>query len=131
MKRNIIFSVVGLGLMYFILIYYVPHWHEESSGCYLHHEVYVQNIRSKIEKKLIDSHNHNYKEIIYLDENKEEKTMVFTPEFQVMFDSLNVGDTIIKEKNSIYYKIKYNKLQKDTIFQFYTMCKDSINKPKP
>ncbi len=54
--------------------------------------------------------------------------MIFTPEFDALYDFLNIGDSIIKEPHTLYDKVVFKKTGKDTLFKFYTSCKDSLAK---
>ena len=106
MKNNIIWIALFLTIVFIIFLYVFPHLNGENNGCYLHKEVYVQEIRSKIEKKFINTPNHALKKIIYLDHDSNENELVFTAEYKGMYDSLSVGDSIIKKRGTLDYEVK-------------------------
>ncbi len=54
--------------------------------------------------------------------------MIFTPEFYGMYDFIDVTDSIIKNINSVNYRVKNKTTGKDTTMKFDTTCKDSLNK---
>jgi hypothetical protein len=92
--------------------------------------VYDQKVNGAVKKKYTDSSNHNYQKIIYSSENNIEGEMIFTPELEDMYEFLNIGDSIIKEKNSVYYRVKSKSTGKDTVFKFVNSCKDTISNLK-
>jgi hypothetical protein len=126
MKNNIIWTALFLIIVFVLFLYIFPHLNIENNGCSLYQEVYNQRIKSKVERKFIDSPNHALKKIIYLDDNKEEKELVFYAEYKNMYDSLSIGDSIFKKSGTLYYRIKFKTTEKDRLFKFYTLCKDSI-----
>ena len=125
MKLKTILLVIFAILFYSFIFYLLPQYNQRYYGCSLHQEVYVQKISSKLKRKFINADEHNFPTIIYSD-NGEEQSMVLGNEFGSMFEDLNVGDSIIKRKNSINYEVKPNSTKVDTIYKFYTNCKDSI-----
>lgn len=129
MKKRIIFWVIGWIVIYIVFFKVLPKLTDKYHGCYIHKDVYVQSIKSRIIRKFIDSANHAEETIAFLGKDNKEEKMIFTPEFNGMYDSINEGDSIIKEKNSIYYKVIFETTGKDTIFKFYTTCKDSLKNP--
>ena len=102
----------------------LPYLGTKSQGCYLHQEVYIQKINGIVTKKFIDKENHNYQTIYLSSIVNKNQLIIVTPEFGDMYDYLNIGDSIIKEPNSIFYRV--HSKNKDTIFKFYTICKDSL-----
>jgi hypothetical protein len=126
MKNNIIWTGLFLIVLFILFLYIFPHLNNENNGCYLHKEVYNQGIQSMVERKFNDTLNHSLKKIIYLDDNKKENELVFYAEYKNMYDSLNVGDSIIKKKGALYYIVKSKATGKNMVFKFYTLCKDSI-----
>lgn len=126
MKNNIIWTASFLIIVFILFFYIFPHLNLENNGCFLHKEVYNQRIQSTVERKFIDTPNHALKKIIYLDVNKQEKELVFYAEYKNMYDSLNIGDSLIKKSGTLYYNIKSKITGKDREFKFYTLCKDSI-----
>jgi hypothetical protein len=128
MKKRIILWVIGWAIIYAVFFRLLPYLNDRYHACYTHHDAYIQVINGKILQKFVDSTNHNDQVIIYSGKNGEQGTMVFTPEFYDMFDLLNVGDSIVKRENSIYYKVIFKSTGKDTLFMFHTMCKDSLKK---
>jgi len=128
MKLKIILMIVFWVLMYIFIFRLFPYFNDKYSGCYVHHDVYIQNIKSIVEKKFIDSSNHYNKTIVYLNEDKLKRGMIFPGYLEDMYDYLNIGDSIVKEKNSIYYRVKSKATGKDTLFKFETTCKDSLTK---
>ncbi|MGZ3873963.1 MAG: hypothetical protein ACXVJD_13655, partial [Mucilaginibacter sp.] len=117
MKNKIIVMLIGWSLMYLIFFRLLPYLTDKYHGCYIHQDVYKQVIKSTILDKYVDSKNHNYETITYIGRDNKEETMVFTPEFGALYDFLNIGDSIIKEKSSIYYKVKSKATSKDTTFK--------------
>ena len=123
MRNRILGLIVGGIILYLIAFKLLPYLGDRYHGCYLHHDIYIQHIRSRVIKKFVDADNHNDQVIVYLDGTKQPKMMTFSPENLDMYDAIDVGDSIIKLENSI------KSTGKDTIFQFHTMCQDSLKKP--
>jgi hypothetical protein len=130
MKIKIILMVLVAFLIYIIFIQILPNLNEKYYGCYIFDDLYNQKGSFKVRKKFIDSNNHNYQKITYLNKDNVEKTMTFGPELADMYDFLNIDDSIIKEKNSVYYRVKSKSTRKDTVFKFVTTCKESVKKLK-
>jgi len=126
MKLKIILMVIIGILIYIIFFQILPGLNGKYYECNIFHEINSQKIHSKVLRKFIDSDNHNYKKINYLNDNGIEDTMIFPAELCDMYDFLNVGDSIIKKENSIYYKVKNKATGRDTSFKLDTMCKDSL-----
>ncbi|NHA02855.1 hypothetical protein G7092_03575 [Mucilaginibacter sp. HC2] len=127
MKKRIIFWLIGWAIIYAVFFQVLPYLTDRYHGCYIHQDVYAQSIKSVVFKKFIDHANHNEKTIVYL-ENNREKSMIFTPEFYGMYDFIDVTDSIIKNINSVNYRVKNKTTGKDTTMKFDTTCKDSLNK---
>lgn len=106
MKNKILYLIVAGIVLYIVFFAILPRLGDRYKGCNLHHDVYVQSIRSRVLKKFVDSSNHYDQVIVYSGQDKEPHIMSFTPEFLDMFDRINPGDSIIKEK-------KLNRLQSD------------------
>ncbi|MFI5140542.1 MAG: hypothetical protein ACHQIM_22170 [Sphingobacteriales bacterium] len=128
MKKRIIIFLIAQILLYLVFFQLIPYFSDKYRGCYIYRDVYRQYIKSTVLDKFIDSKNHNEKTIIYFGKNKKEETMIFPGYLVDMYDFLNVGDSIIKERNSIYYKVKSEATGKDTVFKLETTCKDSLVK---
>ena len=126
MKINIIWLLVFWGIVAFLFFYLFPYFNEKNNGCDLHHDVYFQKINAKVEKKYVDTLNHMEKKIIYLDANKQELELIFSTEYRSMYDSLTVGDSIIKRPGPLNYIVKHPKSRKCNVFKFHTLCKASI-----
>ena len=127
MKTKIIWWLIGLVIIYVVFFKILPYLTDKHHGCYIHKEVYDRSFRSRIIRKYIDSGNHAEETIAFIGKDNKEEKMIFTSEFNGMYDSINEGDSITKEKNSIYYKVIFKSTGKDTTFKFYTTCKDSLN----
>ncbi len=112
--------------IYIVFFQILPGLNEKYHECNIFHEINNQQIHSKVLRKFIDSVNHNYKTISYLNDNGVEETMMFPAKLGDMYDFLNVGDSIIKKENSIYYKVKNKATGRDTSFKLDTKCKDSL-----
>jgi hypothetical protein len=98
-------------------------------GCGKHQEVYNQSISGRVLQKYIDSKNHNYQTVVFSGmDGYQPGVMIFSPEFYDMFDLINVGDSVVKKKNTIYYKVIFKATGKDTLFPFHSVCKDSLKK---
>jgi hypothetical protein len=129
MKKRIIFWVIGWIIIYVVFFKVLPYLTDKNRGCYIHKKVCDQSFSSRVIRKFVDSANHANETITFIGKDNKEEKMIFTPEFNGMYDSINEGDSIIKEKNSIYYKVIFKTTGKDTIFKFYTTCKDSLKTP--
>lgn len=105
-----------------------PYLNHKYHGCYIHKDVYNQHIKSIVLYKFIDPKNHNEETITYVGESDKEENMIFPGYLEDMYDSLNVGDSIIKKEKSIYYKVKPKATGKDIMFKFTTTCDDSLVK---
>ncbi|WP_367866784.1 hypothetical protein [Pedobacter sp. WC2423] len=124
MKNNILTILSSTIILFFVFFYILPYNHDKYHACFVEQEVYVQEIRSRIEKKFIDTPNHAYEKIIYLDTNKNETELVFTSEYKNMYASIGVGDSIIKLKGTLYYTIKSKGTNKSKVYKFYSLCTD-------
>jgi len=125
MKNRIIIFIMGWILIYLIFFKLLPYLTNKYHGCYIHEDIYKQNIKSIVTGKFIDAANHNNKTIVY-STGVHPGQMIFPGYLEDMYDYLNVGDSVIKEKSSVYYRVKSNVTNKDTVFKFYTTCKDSL-----
>jgi len=123
-------NFIGLFLVAIVILiifrFVLPYLNEKEHGCLVQKDVYLQRINSIVEKKFIDTPNHNLKKIIYLDENNNENEFVFIAEYKDMYDSLNVGDSIIKKQGTLLYRVRSKHTGKLSLFKFYTSCKDSV-----
>jgi hypothetical protein len=128
MIRKILFTIICVVVIYVIFMRLLPYLNDKSYECDLYNKVYNQQISALVERKFIDTRNHNYRKIIYSENTKVGQDMILDGEFQEIYDFLEVGDSLIKEKKSIYYKVKSKATGKDTVFKFYTNCKDSLVK---
>ena len=126
MKKKVTIAISGWILIYLVFFKLLPYLTDRYHGCYIHEDVYKQAIKSTILDKYIDSENHNSETAIYAGDHNKGVIMVFRPEFGALYDFLNAGDSIIKKKGSIYYEVKSKATGKDTLFKFYTTCKDSL-----
>ena len=128
MIKKIILGIIFYIFLYIFITRLYPYYHNKYVGCSLHKDVYIQSIKSTIRRKFIDSDEHAYPTISYIDSDGFEKSMILFGEFDGMFDFISVGDSIVKEKNSLFYKIKSTATGKDSIFEFDTACQDSIKR---
>ena len=128
MKKGIVFLIIGWILLYLVFFKILPYLSDKYHGCYIHQDVYTQRIKSVVLDKFIDSKNHDNETIIYWGKNNKQEIMTFTGDFDGLYDFLNVGDSIIKEPHTLYYKVIFQKTGKDTLFKFYSSCKDSLIK---
>jgi len=128
MKYRITIGIASSIIVYLIFSHVFPWYVDKYHGCAIYKDVYRQQIKSVVLDKFINSKNHYNETIIYNGKNNKEETMIFTAEFRGMYDFINEGDSIIKEVNSTYYKIKYNKTGRDTVIKFETTCKDTLPK---
>jgi hypothetical protein len=127
MKTRIIIALVAQVLLYLIFFRLLPYSSDKYHGCYIHQDIYRQYIEAVISDKFIDVKNHSHKTITYFGKSNTKGTMIFPGYLEDMYDSLNVGDSIIKMENSIYYRVKSKATGKDTVFIFETTCKDSLD----
>jgi hypothetical protein len=101
--------------------------HNKYEGCGKHQEVYKQSINGRVLQKYVDTKNHNYQTAVFSGmDGYQQGSMIFSPEFYDMFDLINVGDSVIKRKNTIYYRVIFKATGRDTIFPFHSICKDSL-----
>ena len=125
-----IFIVIALYLVFNKLLPYLGS--ESDYGCELYHNVYMQSLKYKVLKKYTDTYQHNYEKVEYsFNNNSEQGTMIFDVELNVMFYNLQPGDSVIKKKNSMFYDLKSKTTLKDSLFEFYISCKDTIAAKKP
>jgi hypothetical protein len=127
MKKKIIIFIIVWILIYLAFFKLLPYLTDKYHGCYIHEDIYKQNIKAVVSGKFIDPANHNNKTIAYSTVGHLGQ-MIFPGYLEDLYEYLNVGDSIIKEKSSIYYKVKSKATGKDTVFRFYTTCKDSLAK---
>lgn len=104
----------------------MPYLSDNYQGCYIHKEIYGDEISAIIVSKYVDYDNHGEQTIAYVENGKSERKMVFPGYLIDLYDYSNVGDSIVKRKNSIDYRIKSKIDGKDSIFTFESFCKDSI-----
>jgi hypothetical protein len=125
MKNKIIVVIIGYISLYLTFFKLLPYLTNKYHGCYIHKDIYRQSMKSVVIDKYIDKQNHNNKTITYSTEGHAED-MIFPGYLEELYDYLNIGDSIIKEKNSVYYRARSEVTHKDTVFKFYTTCKDSL-----
>ena len=119
--------LVGLFWSVFLIIFLLlSQSGRKFSECRIYKEVFAQTIKAKVERKFIDTLNHNNKTITYLNEKKEPNEIIFHSELRAIYNFLNVGDSIVKSQYSLYYYVKSNATGKFTRFSFHTSCKESI-----
>lgn len=94
----------------------------------IYNDVYNQRISGLVLDKFYDSANHNHMTIAYSEGNDDTKSMIIVGETGEIFEFVNVGDSLIKKPNSVYYKIKYKTSGKDTLIKIETDCKDTVRK---
>jgi hypothetical protein len=126
MIRKILFTIFCMVIIYVIFIRLLPYLNDKNYDCDLYNKIYYQQISALVERKFIDTRNHNYRKIIYSEKAKVKQDMILEGEFQEIYDFLKVGDSLIKKKKSIYYKVKSNTTGKDTLFKLETDCKDTL-----
>jgi hypothetical protein len=129
-KKRVIIWLIGWTLLYLVFCQLLPYLSNKYHGCYIHQDIYNRSIKSVVLDKFIDPANHNEKTIIYFGKDGKQEKMIFTPELLGVYDFLNEGDSLIKEKNSIYYRVRYKATGKDTVIKFETTCKDSLAKSR-
>lgn len=125
MTNRIIVLIAAWTLLYLVFFKLFPYLNDKYHGCYVHEDIYNQKIKAIVTRKFIDSANHCNKTIVYSTGGSPEQ-MIFPGYLEDMYDYLNPGDSIIKKQASIYYSVRSNVLQHDTLFKFYTTCKDSL-----
>lgn len=128
MKKRIAIAIVVNIMLYLIFFKLIPYFSDKYHGCYIYQDIYNQSIKSTVLDKFIDSKNHNIQTIIFFGSTHKEETMIFPGYLQDMYDYLNVGDSIVKEKNSIYYRVKSATTAKDTVFKLENTCKENLAK---
>ncbi len=128
MKNKIIIWLIGGTLIYVVFFQLLPYLTNRHHGCYIHKDIYNQDIKSVVLDKFLDPANHNEETIIYFGNDGKQKKMIFTVELESVYNFLNEGDSIIKKKNSISYRIRNKATRKDSIINFETTCKDSLIK---
>lgn len=129
MKR-IFLSILYVLLLiggYFLIFRILPYYDKKNNGCSIHKEIYDENINFKVEKKIIDSKNHNNQVLIITINNRFGK-MYCGIELQEMYDFLEKGDSVFKKSGSLKYRVKSNR--SDTIFKINSLCKDSVAKQR-
>lgn len=115
--------------LYIFIFRIGPYYQDKFAGCDLAHDVYLENFRGIVVKKFVDASEHNNETIIYRDENKTEVYLIlYSTDYGDLYENLNVGDSIIKKKNAMNYRVKFKATGKDSIFKFETSCKDSLAK---
>jgi hypothetical protein len=129
MIKKVLLTIIVVVMLYLIFNKLLPYLSDKYYPCSIYEIVYNQQIHASIDKKFIDAPNHNYRTIVYSEKNIKQ-TLTMDGEFQEIYFYLNVGDSLIKEKGSINYRIVYKKTGKDTILKFETNCKDSVEKSK-
>ena len=74
-----------------------------------------QSFNGDLKDKYLDSQNHNYRTIVIRTDSGLKKSWFLTMEQSGVFDKLNIGDSIVKEKgqltitiNSINFNLKYD-----------------------
>jgi hypothetical protein len=128
---------ISLGMKWRLLLYpafiiicyvtfrYLDNYNIKHYGCDLHKEVYEQSLSFKVTQKFIDQDNHNIPVLIYVDNNNQQQRMTMMNLMEV-YDSAEIGDSVIKQKNALWYKIISGKTGEVKLAQFYSHCKDSL-----
>ena len=126
MIKRVLIAILSVIVLYLIFNRLLPYLNNKYYECDLYNEVYNQQFSGLVEKKFIDTPNHNYRKIIYSDKTRVKQSMILEGGFQEIYDFLEVGDSLIKERKSIYYKVKSKSTGKDTVFKIETTCKDTL-----
>ena len=113
-------------LICYLAIHYIDSYNKKHAGCDLYKETYEQRISFKVTKKFIDQDNHNTPVFIYVDNNNQAGMMAFTNELMDIYDSAEIGDSVIKQKNALWYKIISGKTGEVKSAWLYSSCKDSL-----
>lgn len=133
-----IFILISLGMKWRLLIYpafivicyftfhYLDNYNKKYAGCDLYKDVYEQSISFKVTQKFIDQDNHNNPVFIYVDNNNQPGRMTCTSELMDIYDSTEIGDSVIKQKNVLWYKIIHGKTGEVKSAWLYSTCKDSL-----
>lgn len=125
MKIRVLILITGLTILYFVFFKILPYLDKKYHGCYIYQDINDQEMKSIVVEKLIDKANHNEETIIFSDGKKSIKKMIFPGYLEDMYFYLNIGDSVIKRKNSIYYRVKSKLTGKDTTFKLEVTCNDS------
>jgi len=121
---------VAIGFFYFVFFKLFPYLQTKSDhdrGCEIYHNIYTQSGKYKVEKKFIDYDNHARRRVDYSVNDIGEGTMIFDDALNLMYYNLQPGDSVIKKKNSMYYDLKSKTTNKDSMYEYYISCKDTIN----
>jgi hypothetical protein len=124
MKWRLLFYPAFVVICY-ITFHYLDNYNMKHAGCDLHKEVYEQNLSFKITQKFIDRDNHNIPVLIYIDNNVQHRMPIMN-ELMEVYDFAEIGDSVIKQKNVLRYKIISGKTGEVKSAQLYSHCKDSL-----
>ncbi|WP_426667116.1 hypothetical protein ACPPVU_13910 [Mucilaginibacter sp. McL0603] len=113
-------------LICYLAFHYLDDYNKKYAGCDLYKEVYEQQISFKVTKKIIDQSNHNMPVFIYVDNNNKAGRIAFTDELMDIYDSAEISDSVIKQKNALSYKIISGKTGEVKSAWLYSLCKDSL-----
>ncbi len=129
MKRKII-GILIFSILAFLFFRFGSPYLTAMGECNFHKRVYNQGFKGKVIRKYVDSNDHNYNMVdISMKNNSEQMSLNLSAGgYLNMFDLIHTNDSIIKEKKSICYRIKSNARGKDTLFEFYTHCRDNLKK---
>lgn len=127
MIMRLIFVVIIFYLIFFRLFPYLLEKSDSDRGCKIYHKVYIENLKFKVVKKFTDHDNHNNWTVNYSFNNGEHGTMIFGEALNLMFYKLQPGDSVIKHKNSMYFNLKSKNSLKDSMYEYYVLCKDTLN----
>jgi len=123
-QLKVILSLLTFAIITYLFFYKLTPYLDSQSGCSITHDFYTQKLKVTVKKKYIDSSDHNYEIVEYLDSNKDKQEMNLTDGLGDMFDALEVGDSIIKKENNLDYKVVSK--GKISAFHYDTICRDSL-----
>lgn len=104
-KNNLVLSIIGLIIFGIMLYVYFPS--KNSTNCYADQIFKEQAFEGVVSRKYLDKNQHSVPiiEIKSIQNNRTDKVDLFG-EFSGMYNSLNINDTIKKERstNTVYIR---------------------------
>ena len=119
--------------MYLVFNKLLPYLSDKyNDGCEIYHRVYIQAIKFKVFDKFTDEQNHNRQTVNYLNDKGKTASMLFVDDkLNLMYYNLKFGDSVIKKKYSMFYDLKSATTLKDSLYEYYVTCKDTIKAQQP
>lgn len=105
-KENVyqLFGLLSIPLFFYLVIQFKDSNEELAKKVAL--EFYEFELKGIVKSKGIDTRDHNSKKIVFNTFEGKEEMQIFPFETEDVYNHLNLGDTLIKNKNEFLFSIK-------------------------